>query len=207
MHGGSVAPGDVVGVEEEFLPGQGIYLDGARGLLRAKHLGRVRVDAGGKVVYLKPLRLPQVPLRGSIVMGIISQLRSDLAFIDILGLVEVSHGLRWKAELSGTLSGGLSISQVSDDYVRSMEDAFNLGDVVLAKTLNSMNPYHLTTKPPYCGVVYARCSRCGSLMRPASQRSMKCGLCGKVEPRKVSIAAGSERLANRVARLIMLPKY
>ena len=202
-----VLPGEPVGGLEEYIAGEGVYVDEESGVLRSKHYGVLTVDPSTRVAHVKPVREPHVPRAGSSVVGVVSHVRHDLAVVEIYGQVSLTPTPRWTGEYSGIFSGGLPIDQVSVEYVRDMSESYRVGDVVLVKVLNSNSPYHLSSRQPQYGVLYARCSNCGSIMAAGGEKSVKCSVCGRVEARKVSILAGSNVLQLRIRRLLSLNKF
>ncbi len=176
-----VAPGDRLGVIEEFTPGPGTYTE--EGTIYSEITGRTLMDMLHKKVSVFPLvRGVGVPKVGSIVLGHVSDVQSRSA---ILRITRVGKRL-----LSGVFTGILHISDVSPGFVESMFDVCKPGDIMRAKVVSNKNRvFHLSTADKNLGVVYALCSRCG-LMLPSKGRSMRCTNCGKIERRKVTFDYG-----------------
>lgn len=173
-----VFPGDKLGVEEEYFPGQGVYID-SNGYIRSQVVGRVLIDIIKRIINVKNVHgKPFVPKIGDIIEGIASSVSDDLAFIDIYAIEE-------KPSRSTDFTGVLHISQVSAEYIETMHDAMRLGDVIRARIINSNHPFQLTTKEPSLGVIIAFCTRCGSIMRKQDDKLI-CPVCGNIEKRKVS---------------------
>ena len=198
--GSKVAPGEVVGVIEEYVEGRNVYSDAATGYLRSSVAGRVVVNGQQKVIDVVPAKRVKAPTKGSVVVGMVSQIREGLAFVDLYGEVELEPRPRWVHEFSGFLSGVLVPEQIGMgrnddiyDYVRPM-------DIVVARVLSTINPYLLTIRAPQLGVLYAFCSRCGELMVP-SGGAFVCPRCGNVERRKISSLASSRLLRIDLRRL------
>lgn len=176
-----VAPGDRLGVIEEFSPGQGTYVED--GLIRAKLSGRTLLDMQNKTVSIFPsVRGVKVPRVGSIVTGQVMNLQSKTAVIRIFKI--------GNEQLSGVFSGLLYISDVSTSYVDTIHDACKPGDIIRAKVISDKNRvYHLSTKEKNLGVLYAYCSRCGHPLQPRRYR-MYCPDCEKVEKRLIAADYG-----------------
>ncbi len=176
--GSPILPGDVIGVEEEFMPSTGSYVDD-KGYVRSQLVGRLYVDLLKKHVVVKHVKgKPVIPKPGDIVEGMVASMSDDLAFIDI-------YAVNDKYMRSSIFTGIIHISQASPEYLTSLYDAFRLGEIVRAKVLNSSHPFQLTTREPGLGVVMAYCSSCGAILYKVDDRLM-CKRCGNVEKRKVS---------------------
>ena len=178
-----VVPGDPLGVIEEFIPGQGTYVE--KGKIHAKISGRTLLDMQNKKVSIYPLvRGARVPRIGSIVTGQVSNLLSKTAIIRISRI--------GKESLSGVFSGLLYISDISQSYVDSIHDACKRGDIIRAKVISVTNHiYHLSTTDKNLGVIYSFCSRCGHMLQRRRYR-MVCPKCGKYEKRHAAIDYGKD---------------
>ncbi|MFB0501969.1 MAG: exosome complex RNA-binding protein Csl4 [Candidatus Bathyarchaeia archaeon] len=176
-----VAPGDRLGVIEEFTPGPGTYTE--QGTIYSEITGRTLMDMLNKKVSVFPLvRGVDVPRVGSTVFGQVSDVQSRSA---ILRITTVG-----KRPLSGFFTGILHISDVSPGFVESMFDVCKAGDIMRARVVSTKNRvFHLSTADKNLGIVYALCSRCGQIL-PLKGRSMRCTNCGKFERRKVAFDYG-----------------
>jgi len=173
-----VTPGDYLGVEEEYFPGYGAYIDDY-GNIRSQLVGRVLIDIVKRTIEVRQVKgKPIIPKPGDIVLGVVETVSNDLAFIRI-------YNIENKPSRSTDFTGVLHISQVSNDYVETMYDVLRLGDVVRAKVLNSLQPFQLNTKHPSFGVVVAFCSKCGEILKLKDDK-LVCPACGSVEKRKIS---------------------
>ncbi|MCS7106819.1 MAG: exosome complex RNA-binding protein Csl4 [Acidilobaceae archaeon] len=204
--GTPVLPGDPLGVEEEYVPGENVYTDSA-GYLRASLTGRPIYENKSKVVTVSTKKRIRFPPIGSNVVGIVSSVKSDFVTIELYGVLSLTHAVKWLSEFPSVYTGLLPVREVAGEYVKDVFEYFRVGDVVLAKTLSSFPPFHLTTKSPQHGVLYALCSRCLSIMEPQSQRTMKCPACGNVENRKVSSIATSRFLTINLRRLLAQKRW
>jgi len=173
-----VAPGDHLGVIEEFSPGQGTYVE--HGRIHAKVSGRTLLDFQNKTVSIFPsVRGAKVPRVGSIVTGQVSNLQNKTAVIRIFKI--------GKEHLSGVFSGLLYISDISMSYVDSIHDACKPGDILRAKVISEKNRvYHLSTTDKNLGVLYAFCSQCGHMLQQKRYK-MHCPNCGKIEKRHIAV--------------------
>lgn len=181
-----VVPGDRIGVIEEFIPDAGTYVkDGA---IYSKVVGRALLDFLNKRVSVYPLvRRAKIPKIGSIVLGQVSSVQRQNAFVRIHRIDE-SH-------LSGFFTGVLHISDVRTRYIDSMLDVCRPADIIRAKVVSKKNGiFHLSTMGEDLGVVYAFCSRCGGMLE-RSQKIMRCPRCGKIEKRKTALDYGEAAVA------------
>lgn len=181
-----VVPGERIGVIEEFIPDAGTYVkDGA---IYSKVVGRALLDFLNKRVSVYPLvRRAKIPKIGSIVLGQVSRVQRQNAFVRI-SMID-------KSQLSGFFTGVLHISDVRTRYIDSMFDACKPADIIRAKVVSKKNGiYHLSTMGKELGVVYAFCSRCGGMLE-RSQKRMRCPRCGKIEKRKTALDYGNAAVA------------
>ena len=179
------APGDRLGVIEEFMPGSGTYVE--EGTIHSKTVGYTLLDMENRKVSVYPLsQAVNVPKVGSIVIGQVSDTQSKTVMIRIFQIANKT--------LSGVFSGILYISDASASYVDSMFDVCKTGDIVRAKVVSKANrTFHLSTAESDFGVIYAFCSQCGHMLSLKKQK-MQCPQCGRIEKRKVSSFYGIESM-------------
>lgn len=171
-----VVPGEMICVEEEFTPLEGVYtLDG---IVRASTVGIPMYDTVGRKVYVKPIKNLKRPKSGDVVIGVVDRVRDEMATVKIVGYDVAST-------FKHTFTGILHVSQVMDSRIQSIHDYVKLGDFVKVKILNSYIPYIVSMKDPKLGVVLAYCSRCGFQLVKAGD-TLKCMRCGNIENRKIS---------------------
>jgi exosome complex component CSL4 len=180
-----VVPGERLGVIEEFIPDSGTYVKD--GVIYSKIVGRELLDLLNKRVSVYPLTEGAVvPKVGTIVIGQIGNAQSDNVLVRIYKI--------GKKKLSGEFGGILHISDVSDRYVDSMNDVCKPGDIVRAKVISEKNRvFHLTTNDKNLGMLYAFCSRCGTLLEP-QRFELRCPKCGNIERRKMAPDYGKEQV-------------
>jgi exosome complex component CSL4 len=147
-------PGEQLGVEEEYMPGNSVYLED--GKLYSSVLGTLEIDAKNRKIGVKVENKVAVPEAGDIVEGVvISPLKEDSALIKIIAIKN-------KKVLSGTFTGILHVSQAAKSYVDTIFDVLNLNDRILAKVITSWAPHQLSTADDDLGVIYATCTKCGN---------------------------------------------
>lgn len=174
-------PGDALCTEEEYLSSEGTYSDG--GIIRAAVIGKVMYDNINRRIYVKSLKPLKIPKAGSTVIGIVLQVRDDLAIVRILGY---DIATTFKHEFNGLLH----VSQAGESRAanQTMFEYVRPGDIIKAKVLNSQVPFLLNIREPRLGVILAYCSRCGSpLIRTSEGGNLMCPSCKNVEVRKTSI--------------------
>jgi exosome complex component CSL4 len=180
-----VLPGERLGVIEEFIPDSGTYVKD--GVIYSKIVGRSLLDLLNKRVSVYPLiNGAVVPKVSTTVIGQVGNAQSDNVLVKIFKI--------GKKKLSGNFGGILHISDVSDRYINSMNDVCKPGDIIRAKVISEKNRiYHLTTNDNGLGILYAFCSRCGTLLEP-QRYELKCPKCGNIENRKMSSDYGKETI-------------
>ncbi|UCD26877.1 MAG: exosome complex RNA-binding protein Csl4 [Candidatus Bathyarchaeota archaeon] len=176
-----VAPGDLLGVIEEFTPGPGTYVE--HGTIHSKITGRTLLDMLNKKVSVYPLvRVASVPQIGSMVSGQVLDMKGKKAVLRITQIGQRS--------LSGFFTGILHISEASAGYVDTMSSVCKTGDIMRAKVISDKNrTFYLSTTEKDLGVIHALCSRCGHSLQQG-KRGMQCSRCGNIERRKVSADYG-----------------
>ncbi len=181
-----VSPGERLGVIEEFVADAGTYV--RDGVIYSEVVGRVLPDFMNKRVSVYPLvRKLRIPKTGSIILGQVSRVQKQNAFVRI-------HNIGEK-KISGFFSGILHVSDVQLRYVDSMFEICKPNDIIRAKVISEKNgTYHLSIKDRNLGVVYAFCSQCGYMLELSRQR-MRCPRCGRIEKRKTSLDYGKGAIA------------
>ncbi len=200
-----VTPGDVIASEEEFVEGDNVFLDKSTGLLRASVVGTLRYDMANRYVSVQPSHLLRAPRKGSLVVGMVTQVRESLAFAELYGEVSLEPRPRWVKEFSGRLPAVITVEQLSDSKVDDIYAFIRPTDVIVGRVQSTISPYLLSLKGPQLGVIYAFCSRCGSLMNPEAD-GFRCPRCGNFEKRKISNLAYVKGLKLDVRRIgVIIP--
>jgi len=126
--GRKVFPGEPLCTIEEYLPGDGVYVDD--GLIRAARFGQVEIDPVSRRISVKSVTgKPRLPRRGVSVYGVaIGAPREELMLIRIFADERM-------IAYNGSFTGILHVSQVSEQYGqgRSIYDFVKPGDVVEIK--------------------------------------------------------------------------
>ena len=181
-----VYPGDKLAVIEVLHDGDGAYqVDGD---VRSAELGRAHFDLEKRSVEVeKKTRELNLPREGLVVIAEAGSVMRRDARVDII----VIDGKRVHVPFSAVIH----VTDVSRDYVKDMEMAVRNGDILKAEIINTKNRIiQLSIRSPEHGVVYAYCSRCGTVLEQRGNR-LHCPKCDRVERRKVARNYGKEELA------------
>ena len=168
-----VFPGDFLGYAEEYIAGYGIYEED--GKLFAATAGRAVVEE--KVIRILPVKsIPEIR-KNDVVIGRVVDTRNSFAMVEIARKEGDDRALRHYDRAF------LHISNMSDGYMKNVEDGVRYLDIIRARVIDSN--LRLSIKEKDMGVIKAICERCSSpLMRVKDK--LKCPECGNVEKRKVS---------------------
>lgn len=172
-----VLPGDYLGAAEEFLPGRGTYEDGGR--IYASVAGRPTFHAGDRTVRVEARNAVPDLAEGDLVYARVDELKSAMAICTVLVPATV------KRAVPGHPEGTVHISKAKEGYTESLAGEFAVGDILLAKVLQSRPSIKLTTAPPTLGVVSARCQACHAILRIGASE-LTCPRCGHRERRKLA---------------------
>ena len=178
-------PGERLGVIEEFIPDAGTYVKD--GVIYSKIVGRSLVDLQNRRVQVYPV-VPGavVPKLGTVIIGQIGNAQSDNALVRIFRI--------GKKDLTGNFGGIIHVSDVSDRYIELLSDALKPGDIMRARVISEKNQiFHLSTNDKNLGILYAFCSRDGTLLTQ-DRYDLKCPKCGNLERRKIAPDYGKEPL-------------
>jgi exosome complex component CSL4 len=177
-----VLPGERLGVIEEFIPDSGTY--SKDGVIYSKVVGCALMDMLNRKVSVYPLIAEAtVPKVGTKVIGQVGNAQSDNALVRIFKV--------GNKNISGVFSGIIHISDISDRYVDSLNDACKSGDIIRARVISEKNQiYHLSTADKDLGVLYGFC---GNLLEQ-KRNEMHCPKCGNIEQRKTAPDYGKQEL-------------
>jgi len=180
-----VLPGERLGVIEEFVPDSGTFVKD--GVIYSKVVGRALMDFQTRRVSVYPVvEGAVVPKVATVIIGQIGNAQSDNVLVRIFRI--------GKKKLTGNFGGILHVSDVSDRYVNAMVDVCKTGDIVRAKVISEKNQiFHLSTNDKGLGILYAFCSRCGTLL-DQDRYDLKCPKCGNIERRKLAPDYGKEQI-------------
>jgi len=135
----------------------------------------------------------------------VTQVRESLVFTELYGEISLDPRPRWVKEFSGRLTGVITPEHISDSRIDDIYSFLRPGDIIVARVMSTISPYLLSLKSPQLGVLYAFCSRCGSLMTPEAD-GFRCPRCGNFEKRKVSnLAYSRDAIKIDVKRIGLIP--
>ncbi|MDR2829564.1 MAG: exosome complex RNA-binding protein Csl4 [Methanobrevibacter sp.] len=179
-HGDFVMPGDVIGVSEQYLPGDWTYEDG--GYIKAAIIGNVSANRH-EITIIPKTTVPVVLKVDNIVVGQITDIKGQRTMVDVQAFIDSSR------ELALPYSGAIHVSQVKKGYLEKLTDAFRIGDIVEGKVIKIMgNNIDINTEDPEHGVLKAMCSRCRNFMVPTNNKDiLYCEQCNRKEKRKISL--------------------
>ena len=180
-----VLPGDDLAIIEVLQDGDGTYHKD--GHVRAEELGTAKYDLDNRKVTVKKktreLVLPEDGLE--VIAEVGSVMRRD-ARVDITAI----EGRKTTKSFTGVIH----YYDVDREFQRDMASAVRNGDIIKAKLINVKNRLNqLTIRGPEYGVVYAYCSRCGSILEMRQGR-LHCASCDRSERRKFAKTYGTEEI-------------
>lgn len=183
-----VFPGDLVGMSEEWLSGEGTYEE--EGKLYAAHYGIVRYDEEDLKAFVKPLNEIVEIEEGDIVYGEVRDRKNSMVIVNIEIVEGSSRGVKEDKE------GSIHISKVSDDYTEELKDKYLIGDIIRAKVAQAEPTIRLSTVGETLGVVKGYCSECRKDMKMKKSK-LYCPRCDIYEERKISQAYGKIKLKGK----------
>ena len=213
-----VMPGDKIGVEEEFMPGDNATVD-SDGTIRATIPGTVEIR-DGKVSVHNSMREIRPLKRGMYILGTVTDDVKSVVFVKIDSLY--SNGLEYLAMKDGKIvaprqrnlgsrgpprgrdsggdrRGGGRFRDSGTGYGEGPPErelpkkSCGVGDAVLAKiAFDDPDIYTLAFFDPETGVVFAQCELCGARLETVegSPNALKCPVCEHTESRKISTLYG-----------------
>lgn len=172
-----VLPGEYLGAAEEYVPGHGTYEHAGR--IFASVVGTPAVDPRDRTVRVEARNGVPELAEGDVVYARVDEIKTAMAICTILRSATSRRGI------PGSPEGTVHISKAKDGYTESLSTEFAVGDMLLARVLQSHPSVKLTTAPATLGVVSARCQVCHGLLR-AGPKELVCPRCGHRERRKLA---------------------
>jgi exosome complex component CSL4 len=177
-------PGDRLAVIEEFVAGEGTYVDD--GVIRASTLGVVHKDVVNKQIMVKREKVNRLPKVGDIIIGQVESAQPSEVDIRI-------YFINDSPSQKGFI-GMLLLREDESKVSRGNKIPCKVGDLVRAKVAANVDMIILLTLScPKCGVIYALCSLCGGQLVKMNMR-LKCVECGNIEHRVIAPDYGKVRL-------------
>lgn len=175
-----VIPGEFLGTEEEYLAGEGTYIEGES--IRASVCGTLlEQNRRLSVAHGTPLRAYGV---GSIIIGRVENIVEPIALVSM----QMGGALEQADERFGDNPdyAVLHASMIKRGYVRNVRDEYRIGDIIRAKIVDMRNgEMRLSTDSEELGAIKAFCSKCRHPLRQEG-RLLKCEQCKATENRKLA---------------------
>jgi exosome complex component CSL4 len=171
-------PGEELGVEEEYVPGDFTDLDG-NGAIVSTVIGVPNYDVKAHEVKVNPIK-PRLLQQGSIVYGRVVSSTDKVAVVRIVAVLDKGKINRINA------TGFIYIVHAGDNRLNTVYDAVGIGDVIKARVISHGPPYHLSIRGLGLGVVEARCPHCRAILKFKGTRAY-CPNCGVSVRKKVAL--------------------
>lgn len=149
-------PGDFIVNAEEFLPGDGAYVEDGKVL--SAEVGVAKKDLEKRIVSVEPRKgkMAYMMKAGIEALGVVAKTSEKAGFIDLLPVKNESG--RYFPIPASTV---LRVQHVKRGFTKSLADEFKVGDIVRARIIEAEpNNVILTTDGPNLGVVKAFCVKC-----------------------------------------------
>ena len=183
-----VIPGDVLGTEEEVLPGNGTELEDGEVVSTVIGIPVHR----NRSIHVKSVNQPTFITKYMKVVGRVESTTESAAIVSCLPLNNLSKksnilrsGMKFIA--------GLHISKISRSHIKSIKDGVRIGDIIRGTVINvdlRKNVVDISTQAPEDGVIIGYCSVCRTKLNLLKRGVLKCPKCGNVEHRKTSVLYG-----------------
>lgn len=180
-----VYPGEKLAVIEALEDGPGTYQK--NGDVRSSELGTAHYDLDKRQVNVeKKTKDLVLPKEGLVVIAEAGSVMRRDARVDIL-MIDGKH-------IEVPYTGVIHISDAGRGYVKDLGMALRNGDIVKGEIINVKNRLiQLSIRDPDYGVVYAYCSRCGTILEEHQGR-LHCPKCNRTQRRKLAKTYGKEEL-------------
>ncbi|MEM4389649.1 MAG: exosome complex RNA-binding protein Csl4 [Candidatus Micrarchaeia archaeon] len=173
-----VVPGEHLGSEIEFLPGNGTYTEGED--IRSLFIGEAAVDATRRMRVSPRPSVPKILAPGMLVYGRVEEIFDPIALVRVEGIER--GGVR---PVSNVYYCVLHVSRIGRGFVKNVRDEIRIGDVIKAVVTEIKGEeVHLSMREAGLGVVKAFCSRCREALQLAGQQLL-CPSCGNRERRRL----------------------
>lgn len=174
-----VVPGDILGTEEEYLPGPGtISQDGK---IYATLIGEVK-DEKRTLSVLQKGKLTPFDV-GTVVIGCIENIVEPIALVRLKpGSIDEDQRVGDNPDYAV-----LHASMIKKGYVRNVRDEYKIGDIIRAKIVDIRNgEMRLSTEGDEMGAIKAFCAKCRHPMEKTKDALLRCESCGAKDNRKIA---------------------
>ncbi len=178
-----VFPSAKLGVEEEFLPSEGTYVE--NGEVRGSLFGKVFIDKERYKANVIPFQKRKLGIK-----------RYDKVIGEIINVGRSSSRINIKyinnKPIIPDLSAIMHISDTSKEYVSSLDDLYAVGDIIRATVIDAKTiPIQLETKSNDGGVIFTLCEKCGEEVEKVRRDLLECSNCEHIQKRKTAIDYGN----------------
>jgi len=183
--GDFVIPGEMLGVGEEFMPGEGAYEE--EGLIHSAVAGIVTLDMNKRMASVDARTdLPPVPKEGDSIICEVVDIRPQMVLVELIAIA----GKTDRALSAPTTKGRVYISHSSKKYVTNLQNEYKIGDIIRARVRDTRKlPYELSTVGADMGTLLSYCTKCRNVLEKKGSKLI-CSVCGNEESRKASTDYG-----------------
>lgn len=192
-----VMPGDVLGMEEEYLAARNAYAE--NGNVYATVFGEAEFSNGKAKVRSFSKEIRRID-KGMPVLGVVVSDIGKVLFVKI-DEVQIGNSLYVPSNDGKIVKdegrGRHGFGERDAERRRHHEEALcKEGDVILARVARIENDmYELDMREPEAGIIYARCTRCGADMKyKEGEHTLFCDICKRAEYGKISILYGKPNM-------------
>src|SRR3989344_2095512 len=126
-----VFPGTPLATEEEYNPGQNTYVD-SDGTICSDSIGFAQTDPlRHEISVLKKAKEAKPIEAGSTVIARVSLVKDKIAMVELLE----AHKDNVKLKILNSFAS-IPVFNAKDGFVKSMKDAYRIGDIIKAKVTN-----------------------------------------------------------------------
>lgn len=164
-----VIPGEKIGVIEEFIGKEGVYINGYE--ITSNNLGIAYMDYKEKIVKVEPIKKLDIIKKNSYALCRVKEIQDSLFIVDIFSINKkpLKHP-RTGIILSYKNKGGKTI--------------LSIGDIIIAKILDtSYGAISLSVKEKNCGALLCFCEFCASPLK--LNKILYCKNCKITQNRKI----------------------
>ncbi|MCX8175331.1 MAG: exosome complex RNA-binding protein Csl4 [Candidatus Micrarchaeota archaeon] len=171
-----VVPGDFIGTEEEYLAGDGTYVEGER--IYSSIAGEV-FESARKLSVRQKKSLRQLGV-GTVFVGRVENIVEPIALVSM----RVGQGEDRFEETDEYAV--LHASMIRKGFVKNVRDEYRIGDIIRAKIVDERNgEMRLSTDGENLGAIKAFCKSCRHPLK-LEARLLKCENCGQKDSRKIA---------------------
>ena len=187
--GDFVIPGAVLGVGEEFMPGEGAYEED--GIIHSSVAGIVDLDMNKRKASVEARTdVPPVPREGDDIICEVVEVRPQMVLVELV----VKCGNIDRALSTPSTKGRIYISHANKRYVTKLQNEFRIGDIIRARMRDTNKmPFELSTVGSDMGVLIAYCTKCRHILKKKDSK-LECPACGNIETRNMAQDYGDAKI-------------